>query len=83
MNLLAGLDAIDLARISGVQLHRHPCKGGDQADTDWSTAEKAIIAGLADSSDFYVDSKTLTSIESWLIIASLITTIKALLTRNP
>ena len=51
---LSGSDALDIARMSGIQLCRVPCKIGDPPDTSWQTAEEAIADG-DDPINYFLD----------------------------
>ncbi len=75
--LLTGTDAIDVARMSGVQLHRAPAHAGDTPDTSWVAAEAAIKAGDAELDDFYIDLDFLPTGDAGTIILCLIAVQKA------
>lgn len=51
---ITGTDAIDLARLTGLQLHRHPARIGAEPDTDWRTADFLVSAGHSPD-DFFID----------------------------
>lgn len=67
---VTGSDAIDIARLTGIQLHRQPARIGAEPDTDWKTAEFLVSAG-ATPDDFFIDLTRLNAKESADIILSL------------
>lgn len=73
---LSGRDAIDVAKMSGVQLYRAPCSIEEAPDTAWQTAEAAIAAG-ADPEEFFLDLDRLAPRDSGSIILSLVGMFKA------
>lgn len=68
---LTGADAIDLARLTGLQLHRAPARANAVADTDWSTAELLVSSGT-NADDFFLDLTRLSSQEASDCIQSLV-----------
>ena len=68
---LSGADAIDVARLTGLQLHRNPAKAGVAPDTDWRTADFLVMAG-ASPDEFFIDLGRLSPADSADIILSLI-----------
>ncbi len=75
--LLAGSDAVDLARLTGLHLHRNPAKRGDTPDTHWLVAERAIATGTPED-EFFIDLQDMPSCDSANAILSLIGLVKAL-----
>lgn len=67
---ICGQDAIDLAKMSGVQLCRVPCKVGDPPDTSWQAAEEAIADG-DDIDYFFIDLDNICSDDAGKIILAL------------
>lgn len=72
MAYITGTDAIDIAKLAGVQLHKGPARITDEADTSWSNAESQLESGLAKPDDFYIDTMRLSPSDSSDIILSLI-----------
>jgi len=75
---LVGVDAIDLARIAGLQLHRGATRPGDTPDTHWSVAD-SLIAGGASPDEFFIDVTRLSGEDSANAILSLIGLIRRIL----
>ena len=67
---ICGQDAIDLAKMSGVQLCRVPCKVGDPPDTSWQAAEEAIADG-DDIDYFFLDLDNITPDDAGKIILAM------------
>lgn len=76
-NYVTGIDAIDLARLTGLQLHRQPARIGAEPDTDWKTAE-FLAAGGVPVDDFFIDLSRLSPEDSATCVLSLIGIIKAM-----
>lgn len=73
---VSGKDAIDLARMSGVQLYRVPAAIDEPPDTSWDTADAAVAAG-EDPDLFFIDLDRLCNNDAGTIILSLIGAFKA------
>ncbi len=76
---IAGTDAIEVAKISGVQLSRAPCRKGEDPDTNWRTAELCIAMGDAVADDFYIDLDSLPVQDAGTVILCLVGMCKAIL----
>lgn len=74
---VSGADAIDLARMSGLQLNRVPCKVDDVPDTSWEVADKLIAEGV-DPEEFFMDLDRLTVEQAGHVILCLVGMSKAL-----
>lgn len=68
---ITGTDAIDIARLTGLQLHRHPAKLDAEPDTDWRTAEFLTQSGTS-ADEFFIDLARLSTQDNINIIVSLI-----------
>lgn len=75
---IVGTDAIDIARITGVQLHRAPCRTTDAADTSWQVADLAIQEG-ADPAEFFMDPSRLCNSDASTVIHGLAGFIRGIL----
>lgn len=75
---IVGQDAIDVAKLSGVQLHRVPSNADEPADTDWKVAEALVDIGGVTVDSFYIDLDKLPTEDAGSIILSLIAIHKAL-----
>jgi hypothetical protein len=73
---LCGADAVDVARMAGVQLYRVPACIDEPPDTSWATADAAIAAG-EDPGLFFIDLDRLKPEDAGTIILSLIGIFKA------
>lgn len=74
---VTGCDALDVARLTGVQLHRAPCRNGEPPDTSWEAAELSMRMGDSAVDDYYIDLDSLTATDAGTIILSLIGAFKA------
>lgn len=74
---LVGRDAIDLAKVSELQLNRSPCSATSKPDTGWEAAEDAIKAGQAEENDYYIDLDRLCNEDAGQAILSLVGLLKA------
>ena len=72
MAYITGMDAIDIAKLAGLQLHKVPSRSEEEPDTFWRTAEYNITSGLAKPDDYYIDLMRLSPGDSRDIILSLI-----------
>lgn len=73
---LSGNDAIDIARMSGIQMCRVPCKIGDPPDSSWQVAEEAIADG-EDPEMFFLDLDHISSDDAGAAILALVGMFKA------
>ena len=76
---LTGGDAIAVAKMSDVQLHRTPCRAGEPADTSWRAAELSIRLGDATEDDYYLDLDALPVEDAGTVILCLVGMCKAVL----
>ncbi len=74
---VTGNDALDVARMTNVQLHRAPCRNGEPPDTSWEAAELSVRLGDSVVDDYYIDLDSLSNNDAGLIILSLIGAFKA------
>lgn len=74
---ITGSDAIDLARLTGLQLHRQPARIGAEPDTDWKTADFLVMGGTP-ADDFFIDLSRLSTEDASNCVLSLIGIIKAM-----
>ncbi len=76
-NYLIGEDAVDLARITGLDLFRMPYGVNDKADTGWKVADDLIAKGEATVDDFLFDLDRLSNEHASHTILSLVGFLKA------
>lgn len=74
---IVGQDALDIAMMTGLQLHRGETRHNSTPDTAWVTAQALIVAGGATALDFYIDPYALTNVQAGDTIHHLIGLFKA------
>ena len=79
MGYIVGSDAIDIARMTGLQLHRTPARKGAKPDTSWDTAESLIDGKHITADDFFLDTSNWTADDAHNVTESLIGLYKATL----
>jgi hypothetical protein len=73
---IIGQDAIDIAKLADVQLHKVPCSLEEAPDTSWRAAEEQVAAG-EDIDLFMIDPYRLTQESAGHIIHALVGVFKA------
>lgn len=68
---ITGVDAIDVARLTELELHRGASRISDRPDTSWQQAD-ALVASGTDPDEFYIDINRLSKLEAANVILSLI-----------
>lgn len=80
MGYIVGRDALDIARMTGLQLHRVPTRRGEKPDTDISVADALIASGQhITENDFFLDTADWTAKDAHDVTESLIGLYKATL----
>lgn len=80
MGYIVGSDALDIARMTGLQLHRTPARRGAAPDTSWTVAEGLIASDKRVSvDDFFLDTADWSALDAHDVVESLIGLYKATL----
>lgn len=80
MGYIVGRDALDIARMTGLQLHRTPARRGAKPDTDIAVAESLIANEKhITEDDFYLDTVDWSAADAHHVTESLIGLYKATL----
>ncbi len=80
---ITGTDAIDIAKMAGVQLCRAPCRNGEPPDTSWEAAELSMRLGDSVVDDYSIDLDSLPTEDAGNIILCLIAMYKAVFDYRP